>query len=199
MAGRHLVGDGARDDHEVGLAGAGRQRDDAEAHHVVAGRPERRTHLDGAAGQAPLVHPQAVGPTHVEQRREWFGQTPFVNETPCGYTQRRTPLRHAYTRPRSRTKTKIAHLDQAEACVALELGGPGEHEHGFHVEHHEQQGEDVVADLALRPAVAHRVRRRSRRPCSSRREGLLGRSRAEIPSSRPASTRAMAANHTTVR
>src|SRR3954447_24876790 len=36
-----LVGDRSGDDDEVGLAGAGRQRDDAEAHHVVARRPER--------------------------------------------------------------------------------------------------------------------------------------------------------------
>ena len=57
--GGHLVGDRARDDDEVGLAGAGRQRDDAEAHDVVAGRAEGGAHLDGAAGQAPLVHPEA--------------------------------------------------------------------------------------------------------------------------------------------
>src|SRR6185436_15362664 len=41
-----------------------------------------------------------------------------------------------------------AHLDQAEAAVDLELGGPGEDEHRLHVEHHEEQGEHVVADLA---------------------------------------------------
>src|SRR5688572_3256592 len=42
----HLVGDGAGDDDEVGLAGAGRERDDAEAHDVVAGRAKCRAHLD---------------------------------------------------------------------------------------------------------------------------------------------------------
>ena len=43
LDGRHdLVGDGAGDDHEVGLAGAGRERDHAEAHHVVAGASRRR-------------------------------------------------------------------------------------------------------------------------------------------------------------
>src|ERR1700704_1057206 len=36
----HLVGDRARNDEEVGLAGAGRERDDTEAHHVVAGTGE---------------------------------------------------------------------------------------------------------------------------------------------------------------
>ena len=66
-------------------------------------------------------------------------------------------MRHAYTRPRSRTKTKMPISTRPNAAVPLELGGPREDEHRFHVEHHEEQGEDVVADLALRPAVAHRV------------------------------------------
>ena len=43
---------------------------------------------------------------------------------------------------------KIAHLDEAEDAVGLEPGGPREDEHGLDVEHHEEQGEDVVADLA---------------------------------------------------
>ena len=64
---RHLVGDGARDHHEVGLAGARRERDDAEAHHVVAGAGQRRAHLDRAAGQAPLEHPEAVLAAVVEE------------------------------------------------------------------------------------------------------------------------------------
>ena len=78
---RHLVGHGPGHDHEVGLARAGRQRDDAEAHHVVAGRAERGAHLDRAAGQAPLVHPQAVRTTEVEQRRQRFGHPPFVYDS----------------------------------------------------------------------------------------------------------------------
>ena len=77
----HLVGDGAGDDHEVGLARAGGQRDDAEAHHVVTRRAERRAHLDRAAGQAPLVDPQAVRAADVEQRRQRFGHPPFVYES----------------------------------------------------------------------------------------------------------------------
>ena len=81
---RHLVGDGAGDDDEVGLAGAGRERDDAEAHHVVAGRGERRTHLDGAAGEAPLVHPQRVLAAHVEQPGERLGQTPALDDSHRG-------------------------------------------------------------------------------------------------------------------
>ena len=65
--GGHLVGDGAGDDDEVGLAGAGREGDDPEAHHVVAGGGQGRAHLDAAAGQAPLVHPERVLPGDVQQ------------------------------------------------------------------------------------------------------------------------------------
>ena len=42
-------------------------------------------------------------------------------------------------------------------AVGLEPGGPREDEHRLDVEQHEEQGEDVVADLALRPAVAHGI------------------------------------------
>ena len=44
---------------------------------------------------------------------------------------------------------KIDHLDQAEDAERLEAHGPREDEDGLDVEHHEEQGEDVVADLAL--------------------------------------------------
>ena len=52
---RHLVRDRAGDDDEVGLAGAGRQRDDAEAHDVVARarrtpRPSRWRSRPGPTG-----------------------------------------------------------------------------------------------------------------------------------------------------
>ena len=40
---------------------------------------------------------------------------------------------------------------------SLELGGPREDEDGLDVEDDEEQGEHVVADLALRPPIAHRV------------------------------------------
>src|SRR5688500_18154583 len=43
------------------------------------------------------------------------------------------------------------HLDEAEDVVDLQARGPGEDEDGFDVEHDEEQGEDVVADLALAP------------------------------------------------
>src|SRR6056297_3590838 len=49
------------------------------------------------------------------------------------------------------------HGDEPEGAVPLDVRGPREEEHRFHVEDDEQQREDVVADLALRPAHAHRV------------------------------------------
>src|SRR5215203_644178 len=49
------------------------------------------------------------------------------------------------------------HLDQTEARVPLELSRPREDEDRFDVENHEEQGKDVVADLALRPSLAHRI------------------------------------------
>src|SRR5438067_2813291 len=49
------------------------------------------------------------------------------------------------------------HLDEAEDVVDLEADGPGEDEDGLDVEQHEQDREDVVADLALRPTVADRI------------------------------------------
>src|SRR3546814_5583398 len=53
------------------------------------------------------------------------------------------------------------HLDQAEHLVLLEPGRPREDEDRLDVEHDEHQGEDVVADLALRPHVADRIDARS--------------------------------------
>src|SRR3546814_6209771 len=49
------------------------------------------------------------------------------------------------------------HLDQAEHLGLLEPGRPREDEDRLDVEHDEHQGEDVVADLALRPHVADRI------------------------------------------
>ena len=45
------------------------------------------------------------------------------------------------------------HLDQTEDAVALQPRRPREDEHGLDVEHDEEQGEHVVADLALGPQV----------------------------------------------
>src|SRR5688572_10191398 len=41
------------------------------------------------------------------------------------------------------------HLDETEDVVRLQPGGPREDEDRLDVEHHEEQGEDVVPDLAL--------------------------------------------------
>src|SRR4029079_348272 len=49
------------------------------------------------------------------------------------------------------------HLDQPEAGIPLELRRPRKDEHCLHVEHDEQQGEDVVTDLALGPTLTDRV------------------------------------------
>src|SRR5439155_19886355 len=88
---------------EVGLASAGRQRDDTEAHDVVSRRPEGGAHLDGTAGQAPLVDPEAVLPGLVEQESKRLGHVAVLD-----YTHRSTCFRHAYTRPRARITMKIA-------------------------------------------------------------------------------------------
>ena len=52
---------------------------------------------------------------------------------------------------------KIPIVIEAEPAVALDRCRPREDEHRFDVEDHEQQGEDVVPDLALRPSVADRI------------------------------------------
>ena len=55
---RHLVGERAGDDHDVGLARA-RAEDDAHAVLVVAGRGQVH-HLDGAAGEAEGHGPEGA-------------------------------------------------------------------------------------------------------------------------------------------
>lgn len=56
--GRHFVGEGAGDNHDVGLAGGGAE-DDAEAVLVVAGSGEVH-HFDGAAGEAEGHGPEGA-------------------------------------------------------------------------------------------------------------------------------------------
>ena len=84
-----LVRDGAGDDHQVRLAGAGRERDHAEAHHVVAGRGQGGAHLDGAARQAPLVGPDGVLAAQVEELGERLRHLAALDEA----HQRRPLLR----------------------------------------------------------------------------------------------------------
>src|SRR6266542_3928997 len=63
--GRHLQGDGAGDDHQVGLARAGAKDLRAEARDIEA-RGGRGDHLDGAAGQAKRHGPDGGLPRPVE-------------------------------------------------------------------------------------------------------------------------------------
>src|SRR3954447_694963 len=71
------------------------------------------------------------------------------------------PTQHALAprvhEPKEQNEHEDTHLDDAEAGVPLPWRRPRKHEHGLHVEHDEEQGEDVVADLALRPSVANGV------------------------------------------
>lgn len=63
QGGGHLVGEGAGDNHDVGLAG-GRAEDDAQAVLVVSRRGEVH-HFDGAAGQAEGHGPEGRLPRPV--------------------------------------------------------------------------------------------------------------------------------------
>src|SRR3954463_4462296 len=71
------------------------------------------------------------------------------------------PTQHALAprvhEPKEQNEHEDTHLDEAEAGVPLELRRPWKDEHGLDVEHDEEQGEDVVADLALRPSLADGV------------------------------------------
>ena len=62
---RHFVGDGAGDDHDIGLAGA-RSEDDALSVVVVAGHRNVH-HLDAAAGQAERQGPEGALPGPVDE------------------------------------------------------------------------------------------------------------------------------------
>ena len=70
---RHLVGDRAGDDHQVGLPRTGRERDDPEADEVVPGH-RRGDELDGAAGQAEVEHPERVAAAPVEDDPDRLGR-----------------------------------------------------------------------------------------------------------------------------
>jgi hypothetical protein len=62
----HLLGDGARDDHQVGLARRGAKDFRAEAGHVVTGIEDGH-HLDGAAGEAELHRPERRFTSPIEE------------------------------------------------------------------------------------------------------------------------------------
>ena len=67
--GRHLLGHGAGDNHEVRLARRRAEHFGAEAGQVVT-RHGRGNHLDGAAGQAKLERPHRVLSAPVVKLRE---------------------------------------------------------------------------------------------------------------------------------
>src|SRR3954452_21242081 len=71
------------------------------------------------------------------------------------------PTQHALAprvhEPKEQNEHEHTHLDEAEGGVPLELRRPRKDEHCLYVEHHEEQGEDVITDLALRPSLADRV------------------------------------------
>jgi len=50
-----------------------------------------------------------------------------------------------------------AHFDETETCVSLQLRSPREDEHSFNIKNHEKQRENVITDLALRPAFTDRI------------------------------------------
>src|SRR6187200_2347805 len=96
--------------------------------------------------------------THTEYERprlnravSGFGSRPF--STMPMVTSRLDPPENALApgvhQPEQQDEDEHTHLHETEAGIGLELCGPGKDEHRFDVEHHEQQGEQVVADLAL--------------------------------------------------
>ena len=50
-----------------------------------------------------------------------------------------------------------AHFNEAETRIPLELRRPWEDEHCLDVKYDEEQGEDVVADVALRPPFTYGI------------------------------------------
>src|SRR4051794_7353554 len=105
--GRHLVGDGAGDHDEVGLARARRERDHAEAHDVVARTGQGDAHLDRAARQAPLQHPQrvlaAVGEQLADRLEGTLAQCAARHQAHVS-----SPLRQRYASPATRISTNTA-------------------------------------------------------------------------------------------
>ena len=124
-----------------GLAG---KRDDAEAHDVVAGARERGTHLDRAARQAPLEHPQRVLAAVVEQPRERLRRMPRRDQAHFS-----NPLRQTYASPSSSTATNTIISMRPNQPSGSALDRPRKDEHRLDVEDDEQQRVDVVADVRL--------------------------------------------------
>src|SRR4051794_20604983 len=92
--------------------------------------------------------------THMEYRRavvksvvSGFGIFP-LSTSPIGLLD---PAQHALApcveQAQGEDGDEDEHLDETEHVVGLEPGRPREDEHGLDVEEHEQDREDVVADL----------------------------------------------------
>src|SRR3954454_1373790 len=128
--------------------------------------PRRITSYRGEPNAAPISMAQQASPhwyTHRLYERprlnndvNGLGMRPLSTNPMTSY-----PTQHALAprvhEPKEQNEHEDTHLDETEAGIPLELRRPGEYENCLDVEHDEEQGEDVIADLALRPSLAHRV------------------------------------------
>ena len=86
-----------------------------------------------------------------------FSTSPMSSSLPCSSDPTQQSLAPGVEEAQSEDEDEDGHLDEAEHAVGLESGGPREDEHCLHVEEHEHEGEHVVPDVRLAPAVALRV------------------------------------------
>src|SRR5262245_43088115 len=125
--------------------------------------PRRITSKRGEAKAAPISMAQQASPHWYTQReylREMFSRAVRgLGDLPlsmrpisgpgwgCGSDPTQDLLAPGVEQAQGQHCDEDGHLDDAEGAVGLEAGGPREDEHGFDVEHHEEEGEDVVPDL----------------------------------------------------
>ena len=121
--GRHLVGDRAGDDHQVGLARAGRERDDAEPDEVVAGHG-RGDELDGAAGEAEVEDPEAVAAAPVEDHLHRLGREPGERAQALRLRQR-TGGGRLGSRLRSRAAAGVTSMPGRPSSMRTAVRRPG--------------------------------------------------------------------------
>src|SRR5262249_59498230 len=96
--------------HQIGLARAVRERDDAEADEVVA--PHRGgDELDRATGQPEIEDPQGVSPTPVEHEPDWFTEDSWQ----CRHTGYRTCPKGGPGRSRAGPPGRASHVDPVTA------------------------------------------------------------------------------------
>ena len=94
--------------------------------------------------------PQRVAARPVEQP----GNRLQAPEAVSDYSHFSTPFRTAYRRPSRRVRMKTTTAITPGSPRSSATTGPREEEDRLHVEQHEQQAEDVVADERLVPALA---------------------------------------------